>query len=132
MIVTCLLGCDIASEPAPRVTFPTRAIIVKLAISVDDRSSTIDDSIKIDAFMAELSKPKGAWHHVPDTYPGPQAMVTLVNASNEQLCRVDIGLNWLGSTCGQTDHSKWPPLVTMSPGQARYFRDAVGGNWEIK
>jgi len=122
--VTILAGCYAS---APRPVFPDAQAVSSL--SVKD-GAAVREPRRIAEFLDALKALDRQWKYTWHTYPTPQAVVMLVDANNRPLCAIDLGPNWLGSTCG---HSKpgWPPFVELTPEQALYFRTFVDGKWPI-
>jgi hypothetical protein len=130
LLVLLISGCPLQDEPSPPPTFPRAEGISRLAVS---KGVQLTERSSIDRFVEALSPLQSGWGYTWHTYPTPQASVFFVGPGEVPLCRVDLGPNWLGSDCGQLKSgAKWPPYVHLSPAQARWFRDAVGGKWEVK
>ncbi|RTL31742.1 MAG: hypothetical protein EKK49_11980 [Rhodocyclaceae bacterium] len=87
---------------------------------------------KIAELFAALGQIKGQWGYTWHTYPSPQRKIVFIGLSGKALCRLDIGVNWVGSDCGVELKSNWPPLLTISREQALFLRDFVAGTWEVK
>ena len=130
-LLSCLFaaGCTFVEKSAPPPSFPLAAQVSELTVS---RGSSIKERAAIDLFVSNLHSLKGNWSYTWHTYPTPRATVSLVGqSSSEVLCRIDIGPNWLGSTCGDTAKG-WPPYTDLSREQAMKFRALVGGTWEVR
>ena len=130
-LLLCLAttGCVFIDQPAPAPVFPPISQVSKLTVV---RNGEISDPVKVEHFMSALHSLQGKWSFTWHTYPTPQATVALgTHASSKDLCLVDIGPNWLGSTCGHTA-SGWPPFTSLTREQAVLFRGLVGGTWEVK
>lgn len=125
-----LAGCLFQDKPAPPAVFPDAPGVSKLVVASDVQ---ISDSAAIEQFLGALSPLKSGWRYTWHTYPTPQAVVFLVGPGETTLCRVFLGPNWLGSDCGQPKSAEpWPPYIHLSSAQARWFRDRVGGKWEVQ
>lgn len=121
-----LFGCN-ASAVSP--SFPAASQVSQLSIS---GGKTVTEPSKISELLAALGQIKGGWSYTWHTYPTPQGKLVFVSSSGKALCRLDIGPNWVGSDCGVELKSNWPPLVTIPPEQAIFFRNFVAGTWEVK
>lgn len=97
---------------------------------VMSRGESARDQAAIDLFLSSLNSLKGAWNYTRHTYPTPEAEISLFSSS-EMLCRIDIGTDWLGSTCGHSAKG-WPPYTHLTREQATVFRELVGGSWEVR
>lgn len=122
-----MAGCVLTEDPAPRPLFPSAPQVSMLVMPLGER---VRDQAAIDLFLSNLNSLKGAWSYTWHTYPTPQAEIFLFS-SNEMICRVDIGPNWLGSTCGHSVKG-WPPYTHLTREEATAFRELVGGSWEVR
>ena len=130
LLLPILVGCPFQDKPAPAAVFPDPRSVSKLVTS---ESLQISNRTAIGQFLGGLTPLKSGWVYSWHTYPTPQTTVVFLGPNESALCRVDLGLNWLGSDCGQSKSGpKWPPYVHLSSAQARWFRDSVGGKWEVK
>lgn len=130
LLLPILVGCPFQDEAAPAAVFPDPRSVSKLVTS---ESLQLSNRTAIEQFVGALTPLKSGWRYTWNTYPTPQATVLLLGPNESTLCRVDLGTNWLGSDCGQPKSgSMWPPYVHLSSAQARWFRDSVGGKWEVK
>jgi hypothetical protein len=130
LLFPVLVGCPFQDKPAPTAVFPDARSVSKLVAS---ESLQISSRTSIEQFLGALAPLKSGWLYTWHTYPTPRATVVLLGPNESTLCRIDLGPNWLGSDCGQTKSGpKWPPYVHLSSAQARWFRDSVGGKWEVK
>lgn len=119
------VGC-IASTEAP--TFPPDKEVLRLEVAA---IGFISEPSRIAEFLREVKALPNNWRRPFDTFPTPRATVGLVDSTGRPLCVVWLGPNWLGSRCGLPEAAR-PLLVHLTPAQARYFRDFVGGKWDIK
>ena len=115
-----------ASSEAPR--FPTDATVERLDLSA---GSSVSESPRIAEFLRELRSLPENWRRPVGTFPTPQATVSFINSAGAVSCVVWLGPRWLGSQCGLPRSSR-PLLIELSPIQADYFRNFVGGKWEGK
>lgn len=125
LLTVTLAGCSISSRTAQAPSFPAAYQVDRLVLRNPQRASRVP---QVDELLGRLGELNTGWHYVWDTYPSPQTSIDLVDSSGKVICRVDIGLNWIGSTCGH-DQQDWPPLVTLSETQARAFKEMVHGTW---
>lgn len=130
-LVTALIALAIplgaiASSEVP--TFPSDATVQRLDIST---GSSITAPSRIAEFLRELRALPENWRRPIDTLPTPQSTVGFINSAGGLACAVWLGPNWLGSRCGLPDASR-ALMIEITPIQARYFRDVVGGKWEVK
>lgn len=129
VVVVIATGCSqFEDAPAPSPVFPDTESVSRIANS---SGIPITNPDEIREFMAALQLLNSGWSYTWHTYPTPSASIVLVDKSNQPVCRVDLGPNWLGSTCGHIK-AGWPPYVKLSPEQALFFRDIVGGKWDVK
>jgi hypothetical protein len=129
-VLALLVGCPFQDKPAPTAVFPDSRGVTKLVVF---EGLQISNRTAIEQFLGALAPLDSGWLYTWHTYATPQATVVLLGPGESALCRVDLGRNWLGSDCGQAKSgSQWPPYVRLSPEQARWFRDSVGGKWEVK
>jgi hypothetical protein len=131
-----LVTACVSSGGVPTVTFPASNDVATLRPEQNDRGAVlqvITDPHRVAGFLEALRPlTEKRWRDVQfGTPPIEQARVELIGRNGTSLCRVDIGTNWLGSTCGGYKGAE-PPKVALTSSQARYFRDYVGGTWEIR
>ena len=125
LVCFAVAGCNSAPTPS----FPSASQVSELTVS---RGAPIKERAAIELFVANLHSLKGKWSYTWHTYPSPQSTVSLVGqSSGEVLCRIDIGPNWLGSTCGHVAKG-WPPFTDLTKEQPIKFRELVGGKWEVR
>jgi hypothetical protein len=75
---------------------------------------------------------KGEWRCSWQTCPTSQGVVSSVrSSSNGADCRIDIGPNWLGSTCGHVARGA-PPYTSLTKEEAIRFREFSDGRWAIR
>jgi len=123
---TLSAACVPADAPAP--SFPHTDSVSNLAVR---SGATISELNQVSEFITALGYLNHGWHYPFNTYPTPQVSIVLMNLKAQPLCSVYLGPNWLGSNCGQQREGTMP-LIRLTVEQASYFRNFVGGTWEVK
>jgi hypothetical protein len=117
------------------VNFPDKEIVSSLRSELHQKATmvqVISNPTQVAAFLEAIRSLKGwYWWKGRITYAIPQATVVLTAQNGVELCRVDVGTNWLGSACGVAYQGARPPLIRLTSSEALYFRSLVGGTWEL-
>jgi hypothetical protein len=127
-ILASILSAACAPTDAPAPSFPSAGSVAELAIR---SGATISEPNQVSEFIVALGHLNHGWHYPFDTYPTPQASIVFMNTKAQPLCSVYLGPNWLGSNCVQQREGTMP-LIRLTNEQANYFRNFVGGTWEVK
>ncbi len=126
LIASAIPLVAVASSETP--SFPTDAEVQRLDISA---GASISEPPRIAEFLRELRALPQNWRRPVDTFPTPQSTVRFINSAGALSCVVWLGPSWLGSKCGLPETSR-PLLIQLPPAKASYFRNFVGGKWEVK
>lgn len=129
--LTTLFGFLALAAEAYAVTpvFPNENEVAQLSLK---NGATITDKSRIRELLAFLGAIRHEWDYTWHTYPIARETVFFVSRNGKVLCRLDVGSNWTGSTCGVEPKSTWPPLVRLSKGEAQYLHKFVGGKLKAK